>query len=90
MNNFTLNQPADVGDAIRAAARPDTAFIAGGTTVIDLWKLGAYHFSELVDLSQLNLREFDDLLRHSPIADRQRFAREHNGNEQDFLNRHCG
>jgi xanthine dehydrogenase YagS FAD-binding subunit len=57
MNNFTLSQPADVGGAVKAASRPDTAFVAGGTTVIDLWKLGAYRFSELVDLSQLNLRD---------------------------------
>ena len=57
MNNFTMNQPADVRGAVSAAARPETAFIAGGTTVIDLWKLGAYHFSELIDLSPLNLRD---------------------------------
>jgi xanthine dehydrogenase YagS FAD-binding subunit len=57
MNNFTLSQPADVGGAVQAASRPGTAFLAGGTTVIDLWKLGAYSFSELVDLTPLNLRE---------------------------------
>jgi xanthine dehydrogenase YagS FAD-binding subunit len=57
MNNFALTQPADVGTAVKLATQPDTAFIAGGTTVIDLWKLGAYRFSELVDLGQLNLRD---------------------------------
>jgi xanthine dehydrogenase YagS FAD-binding subunit len=57
MNNFTLNQPADMRGATSAGARPNTAFLAGGTTVIDLWKLGAYPLSELVDLSPLNLRD---------------------------------
>ncbi len=55
MKNFVLNQPSDVGNAIVEGAKPGSAFIAGGTTVIDLWKLGAYSFSELVALDSLNL-----------------------------------
>ena len=56
MKNFSLNRPTDVGTATAAAARPGATFLAGGTTVIDLWKLGAYPFSEAVDLSRLPLR----------------------------------
>jgi xanthine dehydrogenase YagS FAD-binding subunit len=53
MKNFARRRPADVAGA---AAGPDAAFIAGGTTVIDLWKLDAYPFSRLVDLAGVNLR----------------------------------
>ncbi|HSI84425.1 MAG TPA: xanthine dehydrogenase family protein subunit M [Candidatus Methylacidiphilales bacterium] len=56
MKNFTLTHPADVGGAITAGAQPESAFLAGGTTVIDLWKLGAFEFAQLVDLNQLQLR----------------------------------
>jgi xanthine dehydrogenase YagS FAD-binding subunit len=56
MRNFTLTQPTDAASAAAAAAQPGTSFIAGGTTVIDLWKLGAYEFDNLVDLQALKLR----------------------------------
>ena len=56
MNNFTLTQPHDVAGATQAGARTGASFLAGGTTVIDLWKLGAYGVTELVDLAPLPLR----------------------------------
>ena len=56
MNNFTLTQPGDVGSALAAAGHPGATYLAGGTTVMDLWKLGAYPLSEMVDLSRLSLR----------------------------------
>jgi xanthine dehydrogenase YagS FAD-binding subunit len=56
MNNFALTQPSDVKGALAAAAQPGAAYLAGGTTVIDLWKLGAYPLTGLVDLTALNLR----------------------------------
>jgi xanthine dehydrogenase YagS FAD-binding subunit len=56
MKNFALIRPTDVSSALGAATQSGSAFIAGGSTVMDLWKLGAYPFSQLVDLNQLNLR----------------------------------
>jgi xanthine dehydrogenase YagS FAD-binding subunit len=56
MNNFTLTPATDLNAATTSAARPGATFIAGGTTVIDLWKLGAFPVQELVDLQQLDLR----------------------------------
>ncbi|MDB6169848.1 MAG: Xanthine dehydrogenase YagS FAD-binding subunit [Verrucomicrobia bacterium] len=56
MNNFVLNRPPDVARCVAAAAQPGASFIAGGTTVIDLWKLGAYPVTQLVDLNGLALR----------------------------------
>jgi xanthine dehydrogenase YagS FAD-binding subunit len=59
MNNFALTLPPDAASASQAGARKGAAFIAGGTTVIDLWKLGAYPTTELVDLSPLDLRSIE-------------------------------
>jgi xanthine dehydrogenase YagS FAD-binding subunit len=56
MNNFTLTQAQDAPGAAAAGTRPGTSFLAGGTTVIDLWKLGAYPVTELIDLTALPLR----------------------------------
>ncbi len=56
MNNFTLTPASDPSAATTFGARAGATFIAGGTTVIDLWKLGAYPVQELVDLQQLDLR----------------------------------
>jgi xanthine dehydrogenase YagS FAD-binding subunit len=59
MKNFTLVRPTDPSSATLAAVQPNSTFIAGGSTVIDLWKLGAYEFSQLVDINQLNLRKIE-------------------------------
>jgi xanthine dehydrogenase YagS FAD-binding subunit len=56
MKNFSLAHPTDISGATQAAAQPESAFLAGGSTIIDLWKLGAIEFSQLVDLNQLQLR----------------------------------
>jgi xanthine dehydrogenase YagS FAD-binding subunit len=56
MKNFTLAHPTNVAGAIQAAVQSESAFLAGGSTIIDLWKLGAFEFSQLVDLNQLQLR----------------------------------
>ena len=56
MKNFSLTPAADVATATATAAHAGTSFIAGGTTVIDLWKLGAYEFDQLVDLQSLPLQ----------------------------------
>jgi xanthine dehydrogenase YagS FAD-binding subunit len=56
MKNFVLTRPSDVAGATLAGAQPASTFLAGGTTVIDLWKLGAYDFLQAVDINRLNLR----------------------------------
>ena len=56
MNNFSLTAATDAAEATTAAARPGATFLAGGTTVVDLWKLGAYRVTEMVDLAALPLR----------------------------------
>lgn len=62
MNAFDLVRPADPGAAIAAAATAkgeldgaDVRFIAGGTTLVDLMKLGVERPIRLVDVNRLPL-----------------------------------
>lgn len=50
MRSFTLSQPASVDAACAAAAATDTAFIAGGTDLMQLMKQEVERPSHLVDL----------------------------------------
>lgn len=62
MNSFDLVRPADAGAAVAAAASAtadlqgvDVRFIAGGTTLVDLMKLGVERPTRLVDVNRLPL-----------------------------------
>ena len=62
MNSFDLVRPADPGAAVAAAATAkadfqgvDVRFIAGGTTLVDLMKLGVEKPTRLVDVNRLPL-----------------------------------
>jgi len=59
MNNFALTHAPDVPGATSAGTHTGAVYIAGGTTVVDLWKLGAFPLKELVDLNALNLRQIE-------------------------------
>ncbi|HEX8329961.1 MAG TPA: xanthine dehydrogenase family protein subunit M [Hymenobacter sp.] len=57
MNNFTylqVNQPKDATAAVRD--NKGAAFIAGGTTLLDLMKLNVENHSQLVDINMLALK----------------------------------
>jgi len=56
MKNFTYAHPQDIPSALTTVSHPGGAFIAGGTTVIDIWKLGAFPAAQLVDINALSLR----------------------------------
>jgi xanthine dehydrogenase YagS FAD-binding subunit len=53
--SFRYLRSATVAGAIEQGARADTAFIAGGTDLLQLWKCGASAPSEIVDISRLPL-----------------------------------
>src|ERR1700742_739985 len=55
MRSFTYTAPASVAEAVSAiaAAGPGARFLAGGTTLYDLMKLGVEQPSALVDVSRL-------------------------------------
>ena len=54
MNNFTYLQATQAKDATAAVqGNKEAAFIAGGTTVLDLMKLNVENHSALVDINLL-------------------------------------
>ncbi|WP_420997285.1 FAD binding domain-containing protein [Cupriavidus sp. 30B13] len=60
MRTFEFSRAADVGQAIALHARsPDTVFLAGGTTLLDLMKLDVMQPAHLVDIHKLKLDQID-------------------------------
>jgi xanthine dehydrogenase YagS FAD-binding subunit len=57
VTNFTFASAPDIDGALQARAQPGSAFLAGGTNLVDLWKLGAFPATHLVDLNALPLRD---------------------------------
>ncbi|MGA0599533.1 FAD binding domain-containing protein [Caulobacter sp. KR2-114] len=53
MNRFDYIRPASTAEAIAAAAQPGSAYLAGGTNLLDLMKVGAARPARLVDISRL-------------------------------------
>src|ERR1700739_2931770 len=53
--SFQYSRAASVQDALIQASRPGTAFLAGGTDLLQLWKVGAMAPEEVVDISRLPL-----------------------------------
>lgn len=77
MRAFDYSRPAEVLGAIRAGGKP-FAFLAGGTTLLDLVKLDVMKPSEVVDINRLPLAEITEsqgggmrvgaLVRNSTLA----------------------
>ncbi|GAB7045612.1 FAD binding domain-containing protein [Catenuloplanes indicus] len=58
MREFTYHEAADVAGAVATlTADPDAAFIAGGTNLVDLMKLGVATPGALVDVARLPLHD---------------------------------
>jgi xanthine dehydrogenase YagS FAD-binding subunit len=57
MNSFDYIAAADVESAVRAASKPSSRFVAGGTTLIDLMKLGVERPTTVVDVTTLMRRD---------------------------------
>lgn len=53
MTPFRYHRAAGIPDAIRAGAEPGAQFLAGGTVLLDLMKLGAMHPASLVQIGDL-------------------------------------
>jgi xanthine dehydrogenase YagS FAD-binding subunit len=61
MRPLTYSRAADTEDALAlAAAHPASAFLAGGTTEVDLIRAGISHSDHLVDISDLPLTAVED------------------------------
>jgi len=78
VRTFTYEKPTTVDAAVRAAARPDARFVAGGTNLLDLMKLEIEHPAHLVDVNALPLTQIEEtpdgglrigaLVRNSDLA----------------------
>jgi xanthine dehydrogenase YagS FAD-binding subunit len=86
MNQFDYVRPSTVAEAIAVAAEPGAAFLAGGTNLVDLMKVGVARPARLVDIRRLpgldRIDWLDDggvrigaMVRNSDLAWDQRFAR---------------
>ena len=86
MNRFDYIRPASVQEAIAAVAEPGSAYLAGGTNLLDLMKGGVTQPQRLVDISRLaGLDSIDWLadggvrigamVRNADLAYDERFAR---------------
>ncbi|OBQ71005.1 FAD binding domain-containing protein [Mesorhizobium erdmanii] len=53
MRDFDYIRPASIPDAIAAAAEPGSAYLAGGTNLLDLMKGGVTSPQRIVDISRL-------------------------------------
>src|SRR4029077_15760548 len=61
MIDFQYARANDVGDAVRQiAADPTAKFIAGGTNLIDLMKVGVERPTRLIDISRLPLTAVEE------------------------------
>ncbi|KAB1942463.1 xanthine dehydrogenase family protein subunit M [Micromonospora sp. ALFpr18c] len=62
MKPFRYHRPADVADAVAVlAAEPQAAYLAGGTNLVDLMKLGVQRPDVLVDVNRLPLDTVEEL-----------------------------
>jgi xanthine dehydrogenase YagS FAD-binding subunit len=86
MNQFDYVRPSAVAEAVALAAEPGAAFLAGGTNLVDLMKVGAARPARLIDIRRLpgldRIEWLDNggarvgaMVRNSDLAYDQRFAR---------------
>lgn len=86
MNRFDYVQPKSVKDAVAAACAPGSAYLAAGTNLLDLMKIGVSSPTRIIDITRLpGLNEISwladgsvrigALVRNSDLAYDARFAR---------------
>jgi xanthine dehydrogenase YagS FAD-binding subunit len=61
VRSFAYERPVDVPSAVKAAAGRDAMFLAGGTNLVDLMKLGVAQPARLIDVSRLPLDRIEEL-----------------------------
>ena len=59
MREIAYQRAADLDDAVRAAAQPEAAFLAGGTSLVDLMKLEVLNPARVVDVTRLDLSRIE-------------------------------
>ncbi|WP_413992756.1 FAD binding domain-containing protein [Labrys okinawensis] len=86
MNRFDYFRPSSIAEAVAAGAEPGSAYLAGGTNLLDLMKVGIARPERVVDISRLpDLDRIEwladggvrvgSLVRNADLAYDPRFAR---------------
>jgi xanthine dehydrogenase YagS FAD-binding subunit len=58
MNNFAYVRPNDIDSALNLMrTRPKARFLAGGTNLLDLWKMGVERPQTVIDINRLGLAD---------------------------------
>jgi xanthine dehydrogenase YagS FAD-binding subunit len=58
---FAYERATDAGAAVSAAGQPGSMFLAGGTNLVDLMKLGVARPERLIDIAKLKLDSIEEL-----------------------------
>lgn len=61
MRPFQYIRAADLAHAVERAGEGESQYLAGGTTIVDLMKLGVRRPARLVDINRLNLNKIEEL-----------------------------
>ena len=86
MNRFDYIRPTNIAEAVSAASVPGSAYLASGTNLLDLMKIGAASPGRIIDITRLpGLTQIDwqpdgsvrigALVRNADLAYDMRFAR---------------
>jgi xanthine dehydrogenase YagS FAD-binding subunit len=59
MRQIAYQRPGSVDEAMQAAAQPEAAFLAGGTSLVDLMKLEVLNPARVVDVTRLDLSRIE-------------------------------
>jgi xanthine dehydrogenase YagS FAD-binding subunit len=59
MNSFSYISAANIGEVYNGTSAGGTSLLAGGTTLIDLWKLGAIPINHTIEINSLPLKGID-------------------------------
>jgi xanthine dehydrogenase YagS FAD-binding subunit len=59
MRLFAFERAARLDDALRSASQPDTAVLAGGTSLVDLMKIEVLNPARVVDIARLDLARIE-------------------------------
>lgn len=60
MEPFSWTKPPDEASAVAAGSKPNTQFVAGGTTLVDLMRLAVMRPSAIVDITGLPLATIEE------------------------------
>ena len=78
MRPFDYFRAEDIATAIAEAAKPETRFLAGGTTLLDLMKLNVERPARLVDITRISgldtIEVTEDVIRIGALAKMSKVA----------------